>query len=70
MVGKFTNCKLEKTRFSIVERCPSGSWCRSRKAVSALRSVGSNPTLSAINKGGKNGEKGMEMAKSPYLDAG
>ena len=31
-----------------MERCPSGLWCRSRKAVSLLASVGSNPTLSAF----------------------
>ena len=31
-----------------LERCPSGLWCRSRKAVSLLASVGSNPTLSAL----------------------
>ena len=30
-----------------LERCPSGLWCRSRKAVSLMASVGSNPTLSA-----------------------
>ena len=32
-----------------MERCPSGLWCRSRKAVSLMASVGSNPTLSAFS---------------------
>ena len=32
----------------VLERCPSGLWCRSRKAVSLMASVGSNPTLSVF----------------------